>query len=86
MKYEKYKQFKTVGEWWEKAGRGKFPIQVPAAISNIESHGIRMVLVTGDLVGTALSVAKDLHWQVREDEVLSGADIRNLSKKVRRRS
>jgi len=53
--------------------------EVPAAISNIESHGIRMVLVTGDLVGTALSVAKDLHWQVREDEVLSGADIRNLS-------
>ena len=53
--------------------------EVPAAILNIESHGIKMVLVTGDLVGTALSVAKDVAWQVREDEVLSGADIGSLS-------
>lgn len=55
--------------------------EVPKAIKNIESHGIRMVLVTGDLVGTALSVAKDLSWQVKEDEVISGADVRTLSDK-----
>ena len=30
--------------------------QVPAAIKNIESHGVRMVLVTGDLAGTAVSL------------------------------
>jgi len=53
--------------------------EVPKAIANIESHGIKMVLVTGDLPGTALSVAKELNWHVKEDEVLSGADIRNLS-------
>lgn len=53
--------------------------EVPAAILNIQSHGIKMVLVTGDLVGTALSVAKDLKWHVREDEVLSGGDVRALS-------
>lgn len=53
--------------------------EVPAAIKNIESHGIKMVLVTGDLPGTALSVAKELNWHVQEDEVLSGADIRGLS-------
>ncbi len=53
--------------------------EVPAAIANIQSHGIKMVLVTGDLVGTALSVAKDLKWYVKEDEVLSGSDIRGLS-------
>lgn len=52
--------------------------EVPAAISNIESHGIKMVLVTGDLVGTALSVAKDLNWHVKEEEVLTGADVRAL--------
>lgn len=52
--------------------------EVPAAILNIESHGIKMVLVTGDLVGTALSVAKDLNWQVKEEEVLSGADVQTL--------
>lgn len=55
--------------------------EVPAAILNIQSHGIKMVLVTGDLVGTALSVAKDLNWQVKEDEVLSGVDVRALSDK-----
>ncbi len=55
--------------------------EVPAAITNIQSHGIKMVLVTGDLVGTALSVAKDLNWYVQEDEVLSGNDMRNLSDK-----
>jgi len=44
--------------------------EVPAAISNIESHGIKMVLVTGDLIGTAFSVAKDLNWNVHKDEAL----------------
>ncbi len=53
--------------------------EVPAAILNIQSHGIKIVLVTGDLVGTALSVAKDLHWQVQEEEVLTGTDIRGLT-------
>ncbi|MEX2052088.1 MAG: HAD-IC family P-type ATPase [Candidatus Paceibacterota bacterium] len=50
--------------------------EVPKAIKNIESHGIKMVLVTGDMVGTALSVAKSLDWKVSEDESLSGVDIR----------
>lgn len=52
---------------------------VPAAIKNIESHGIKMVLVTGDLVGTAIAVAKSLDWEVTEEEVLSGGDIQTLS-------
>ncbi|MDO8686797.1 MAG: cation-transporting P-type ATPase [Candidatus Berkelbacteria bacterium] len=54
---------------------------VPAAIKNIESHGVKMVLVTGDLVGTALSVAKSLDWKVLEEEVLTGSDIQSLSDK-----
>ncbi|MSU44865.1 HAD family hydrolase [Candidatus Nomurabacteria bacterium] len=54
---------------------------VPAAIKNIESHGVKMVLVTGDLVGTALSVAKSLDWQVLEEEVLTGTDMQSLSDK-----
>lgn len=52
--------------------------EVPKAIENIQSHGIKMVLVTGDLTGTALSVAKDLNWRVTEEEVLTGADVRAL--------
>jgi Ca2+-transporting ATPase len=53
--------------------------EVPAAIKNIESHGMRMVLVTGDLVGTAIAVARELGWEVKEDEVISGAELRVLS-------
>ncbi len=53
--------------------------EVPRALENIKAHGIKLALVTGDLVGTALSVAKDLNWQVAESEVLSGNDIRTLA-------
>lgn len=36
MSYKKYKKYKTVGDWWEKEGSGKFPIQVPMAISKLQ--------------------------------------------------
>ncbi len=52
--------------------------EVPAAIKNIESHGIKMVLVTGDLPGTALSVAKSLNWEVSEEQILTGKDLEVL--------
>ena len=38
MKYNKYKKYNTVGEWWEKDGAGKFPIQIPIAISKLEKE------------------------------------------------
>ncbi len=53
--------------------------EVPAAIKNIESHGIKIVLVTGDLRGTAISMAKSLGWDVGPGQVLTGKDIRNMS-------
>ncbi len=53
--------------------------EVPKAIKNIEAHGMKMVLITGDLVGTALSVAKSLDWEVKEDQVILGADLRKMS-------
>ncbi len=53
--------------------------EVPKAIKNIESHGMKIVLVTGDLPGTALSVARDLDWHVTEEEVLVGSDLRKMS-------
>jgi Ca2+-transporting ATPase len=53
--------------------------EVPNAIKNIESHGMKMVLVTGDLIGTARSVAKSLNWEVKEDQAISGNDLRKLS-------
>ncbi len=53
--------------------------EVPGAIKNIESHGLKIVLITGDLVGTAKSVAKDLGWFIKDDQVLSGAEIKSMS-------
>jgi P-type Ca2+ transporter type 2C len=53
--------------------------EVPQAIKNIQAHGVRMVLVTGDLVGTALSVAKSLDWEVTEDEVLTGSELQGMT-------
>ncbi|MCE9548781.1 HAD-IC family P-type ATPase [Candidatus Nomurabacteria bacterium] len=53
--------------------------EVPEAIKNIESHGVKMILITGDLVGTALSVAKSLDWAVKENEVLTGNQIRSMT-------
>lgn len=53
--------------------------EVPQAIKNIENHGIKIVLVTGDLPGTALSVAKDLGWNVNHESVLLGADLRKMT-------
>lgn len=35
--YTAYKNYKTVGEWWEKEG-SKFPIQVPSAISKLQKE------------------------------------------------
>ncbi|MBP9715129.1 MAG: cation-transporting P-type ATPase [Candidatus Pacebacteria bacterium] len=53
--------------------------EVPQAIKNIESHGMKMVLVTGDLVGTALAVSKELGWEVNEEQVITGNELRVLS-------
>ena len=52
--------------------------EVPKAIRNIESHGMKMVLVTGDLVGTAISVAGGLGWKVSEEEVLTGGELQAM--------
>ncbi len=53
--------------------------EVPQAIKNIESHGMKMALVTGDLVGTALAVSKELGWEVNEEQVITGSELRVLS-------
>lgn len=49
--------------------------EVPAAFLNIKSHGVKVVIITGDLKGTAISVAHSLGWEVLDDQVLTGEDI-----------
>jgi len=50
-----------------------------AAVKKIESLGARTVMVTGDLKGTALAVARELGWEVNEGQMLTGAELRQLS-------
>jgi Ca2+-transporting ATPase len=53
--------------------------EVPLAIENIETHGVKIVIITGDLKGTAVSVAKSLGWSVNDEEILAGEDIRIMT-------
>ncbi|MDB5254991.1 MAG: hypothetical protein JWL92_367 [Candidatus Nomurabacteria bacterium] len=54
-------------------------VEVPAAIAKIEQLGIRIVMVTGDLKGTAISVAEELGWDIRPEQVLTGVELRDMS-------
>jgi len=38
MTYTAYKKYKTVTEWWENEGSGKFPLQLPMAISKLQKE------------------------------------------------
>lgn len=53
--------------------------EVPKAIETIKEHGVKMVLVTGDLPGTAISIANTLGFDVKPEEVITGADLRVMT-------
>lgn len=53
--------------------------EVPEAIKNIENHGAKLVIITGDLKGTAISVARSLGWEISDNEVLIGEDLQLMS-------
>lgn len=53
--------------------------EVPGAIRRIEALGARIVMVTGDLPGTARSVARELGWEVGEGDILTGRDLQTFS-------
>lgn len=48
------------------------------AVKDIESYGMKVIIISGDLPGTAISIAGDLGWEVKEDEVITGSTIRSL--------
>lgn len=52
---------------------------VPTAIKKMEKSGVKIIMATGDLKGTALAIAKDLGWDVKEGEVLTGEELKQLS-------
>ena len=52
---------------------------VKQAIRDVESAGIRIVVMTGDHRGTALAVAREVGLRVSEDGVLDAIELRLLS-------
>lgn len=48
---------------------------VPAVIKEIESLGTHMVMMTGDLAGTARAVATEIGWNVSDDQIMTGETL-----------
>lgn len=59
----------------------KDPIRHDAreAVKRIQELGARMIMLTGDLKGTAIAIAHEIGWHVTEGEVLTGEEFRALS-------
>ena len=53
--------------------------EVPEAVRHIESLGTRIVMITGDLKGTAMAVAREIGWEVTDTQVLTGHNLQNMS-------
>ncbi len=53
--------------------------EVPDTLRRIESYGTRVIMATGDLPGTAMAVARELGWDVTDQNVLIGAQVAQLS-------
>ncbi len=53
--------------------------EVPAALARIRSYDTKVVMATGDLPGTALAIAHELDWDATEANVLTGAQLQQLS-------
>jgi Ca2+-transporting ATPase len=53
--------------------------EAAGAVRRIERHGARVVMLTGDLKGTAMAIARELGWEVSEAHVMTGTEIRQLS-------
>jgi len=53
--------------------------EVPETLRHIEEYGTRVVMATGDLPGTAMAVARQLGWNIDDSQVLTGAQVAQLS-------
>ncbi len=49
------------------------------AVRRIEGHGARVVMITGDLKGTAASIAREIGWEVTDADIMTGDELRQLS-------
>ena len=53
--------------------------EVPAALKKIELQNTKVIMATGDLPGTALAVARELGWNVTEENILTGVQVAEMS-------
>ncbi len=53
--------------------------EVIESLKEINSYGVKVVMATGDLPGTAFNVAKEIGWDVNEQSILTGDQIRQMS-------
>jgi len=53
--------------------------EVPQTLRRIEGYGTRVIMATGDLPGTAMAVARELGWEITDQNILTGAQVAQLS-------
>lgn len=53
--------------------------EAKSAVEQIEARGVKVVMVTGDLKGTAIAIAKELGWSINESNIITGIELRQLS-------
>ncbi len=52
---------------------------VPAALTRITNSGVRVIMATGDLPGTARAIARELGWEVADNQILTGSQLTQLT-------
>ena len=52
---------------------------VADTLKQIKDDGIKVVIATGDLPGTALAIARELGWEVTKEQILTGAQLAEIS-------
>ncbi len=52
---------------------------VAAALTRITDSGVRVIMATGDLPGTARAVARELGWEVADNQILTGQQLTQLT-------
>ena len=53
--------------------------EVISAMKKVKNFGVHVVMVTGDMLGTAISVARLLGWDITDGNVMVGRDLRAMS-------
>ncbi|MBI2674238.1 MAG: HAD-IC family P-type ATPase [Candidatus Yanofskybacteria bacterium] len=55
---------------------------VPDTLRKIKKYGVSVVMATGDLKGTAVAVANEIGWDIKEGQMLTGEELKGLDDKA----